>query len=263
MSEPIVQLSDGELRELAAALRAGRLAPPYSSVTVGRFVTGETAERISTELQQFSGQGFSAQQLAMVLETLGLDRAQRSRADDAIDLVVTGPESPGIANRDTSVVVRELFAGAEASVLVAGYAVYQGQQVFRALADRMAARVDLKVRMFLDIQRGQGDTAIDGDLVRRFVDRFKTKQWPAASRLPQLFYDPRSIDLSAEQRACLHAKCIVVDGRYVFISSANFTEAAQQRNIEVGLLVRSSSLAEQLANHFDSLVTLKILRKAL
>jgi len=69
------------------------------------------------------------------------------------------PEAPGVVNRDTSVVVRELFAGAEDSVLVAGYAVYQGQQVFRALADRMVQRPDLRVRMFLDVQRGPGDTS--------------------------------------------------------------------------------------------------------
>jgi phosphatidylserine/phosphatidylglycerophosphate/cardiolipin synthase-like enzyme len=60
--------------------------------------------------------------------------------------------------------------------------------------------------------------------------------------------------LESEQRACLHAKCVIVDAHHVFVSSANFTEAAQQRNIEVGLLVRSLRLAKQLTDHFDTLV---------
>jgi hypothetical protein len=34
----------------------------------------------------------------------------------------------------------------------------------------------------------------------------------------------------------------------------DWTEAAQQRNIEVGLLVRSLRLAKQLTDHFDTLV---------
>jgi hypothetical protein len=48
-----------------------------------------------------------------------------------IDLVTTGPEPGGITNRDTSVVVRELFAHAKESVLVVGYAVYQGNACSR------------------------------------------------------------------------------------------------------------------------------------
>ena len=48
------------------------------------------------------------------------------------------------ANRSTAVVVSELFREAEHSVLVAGYAVYQGQRVFQALGDRMVQIPSLK-----------------------------------------------------------------------------------------------------------------------
>jgi phosphatidylserine/phosphatidylglycerophosphate/cardiolipin synthase-like enzyme len=113
----------------------------------------------------------------------------------------------------------------------------------------------LNVRMFLDVQRGPADTSTDAELVRRFAHRFQTQQWPPDRPLPQVFYDPRSLDLAPDKRACLHAKCIVVDSESVFISSANFTEAAQERNIEVGLLVRSRSLADRLILHFDTLMT--------
>src|SRR5262249_34291790 len=159
----------------------------------------------------------------------------------AIDLVTTGPEAPGIANRDTRVVVRELFAHAESAVLLAGYAVYQGKSVFEALADRMAIRPALRVRLFLDIQRGPGDTSLSSVVVHRFAERFRTTQWPQDRRLPEVYYDPRSLDLSHHERSSMHAKCVIVDGLHVFISSANFTEAAQNRNVEVGILVRSAS----------------------
>jgi phosphatidylserine/phosphatidylglycerophosphate/cardiolipin synthase-like enzyme len=89
------------------------------------------------------------------------------------------------------------------------------------------------------VQCGPGDTSTAAEIVRRFAHRFQTRQWPPDRPLPHVFYDPRSLDLTADKRACLHAKCIVVDGESVFISSANFTEAAQERNIEVGLLVDS------------------------
>jgi phosphatidylserine/phosphatidylglycerophosphate/cardiolipin synthase-like enzyme len=50
--------------------------------------------------------------------------------------------------------------------------------------------------------------------------------------------DPRSLELDARRRANLHVKCVVVDRQVVFVSSANFTEAVQERNIEVGVLLR-------------------------
>jgi phosphatidylserine/phosphatidylglycerophosphate/cardiolipin synthase-like enzyme len=68
--------------------------------------------------------------------------------------------------------------------------------------------------------------------------------------------------LEADQtkRTSLHAKCVIVDNEEAFVSSANFTEAAHTRNIEVGILLRSQSLARTLSNHFESLAALSILK---
>ena len=101
-----------------------------------------------------------------------------------------------------------------------------------------------------------------GQIVRRFADRFRTKHWPKDHRLPEIFFDPRSLEIDATKKACLHAKCVVTDLKQVFVSSANFTEAAQERNLEVGLLVRSSHLATRLADHFESLVSSNRLQRA-
>ena len=46
---------------------------------------------------------------------------------------------------------------------------------------------------------------------------------------------------------------MIADGRDVFVSSANFTEAAQERNVEVGLLLHSPSVAVRLTHFFDAL----------
>lgn len=259
MDNELLQLADSDLRELAAVLRARRLAAPFTAMSVQRLIAGPAAGAVAEELQRLADQGFQAEQMAVMLELLVRDRCRRPKVEDALDLVTTGPEVCGMMNRDTGVVVRELFAGAQQSVLVAGYAVYQGREVFRALADRMAEFPELSVRMFLDVQRGPGDTSMASEVVKRFAERFKTREWPDGRPLPKVFYDPRSLDLEADKRACLHAKCVVVDGEAVFVSSANFTEAAQERNIEMGLLVRSCWLAERVTRHFETLLTANLL----
>jgi len=118
---------------------------------------------------------------------------------------------------------------------------------------------ELQVQMYLDVHRPQYDQSSPSELVRIFAERFVHKEWPGHHR-PKCYYDPRSLEADQTKSTSLHAKCIVVDKEEAFISSANFTEAAQTRNIEVGVLVRSQLFARKLSNHFESLATLSILK---
>jgi hypothetical protein len=252
MIEALIGLSERDLLETASALGSGRLVPPYSAVAVQRVTSKDAAEPIARALGKLSEQGFTPAQIATLFDVLRADRVSRPAFDDLLELVTTGPDIEGVSNRDTGVVVRDLFANATQSVLVVGYAVYQGHKVFQALADRMLAIPSLQVRLFLDIQRPRGDTSAASEIVGRFAGQFRLTQWPSDRPLPQVFFDPRSLDASLHKRACLHAKTVVVDSRSVFISSANFTEAGQQRNVEVGIVATSESLAHRLTQFFDN-----------
>ena len=55
-------------------------------------------------------------------------------------------------------------------------------------------------------------------------------------------------------RASLHAKCVVADGARVFIGSANLTEAAQLRNIEIGVAVTGTLIADAVERHLEALI---------
>ncbi|MBI1833127.1 MAG: phospholipase [Planctomycetes bacterium] len=261
MTEHLLRLPDADLQELVKALRANRLEAPYTPTGVHRIVSSSHVSEIAVDLQGLADQGFSPFHIATTMEMMVKARSQRPLAEDLIDLVTTGPEAPGVSNRDTSVVVRELFAHAQHSVLVAGYAVYQGQRVFQALANRMEDLPELQVRMFLDIQRGHGDTATSSEIARRFADRCRKKQWPEQRKLPEVFFDPRALEADVQKKACLHAKCVVVDRKDLFVSSANFTEAAQERNVEVGLLIHSSVLAGRVQGHFEALLDSNMLAR--
>ena len=76
-------------------------------------------------------------------------------------------------------------------------------------------------------------------------------------RAPEVFYDPRSLAASETTRSALHAKCIVVDGQKALVTSANFTEAAQERNIELGLLLHSGPVAERIERQLQGLIERK------
>jgi phosphatidylserine/phosphatidylglycerophosphate/cardiolipin synthase-like enzyme len=52
----------------------------------------------------------------------------------------------------------------------------------------------------------------------------------------------------------------VIDNDVAFVSSANFTEAAQERNIEIGVSIQSRRIASELSRHFASLVANGLLK---
>lgn len=259
MTRPFASLTAADLRALAEAAQSRRLSPPYNAVAIGRLLGANRAEETAAALGAL---GLEHEPLARALSLLACERDAVDSAAHSVELVWTGPETMGSASRDTSVVVRELFARAEHAVLVSGFVVHQGRDVFEPLAKRMAERPALSVRMFLNIPRPAGSRDKPDRIVRDFVDSFRAKNWPG-DRLPQLFYDPRALDSGSGVRAALHAKCIVVDDVRAFVTSANLTEAAQERNIEAGLLVTDAIVARALRMQFETLAERGALKPAL
>lgn len=152
-----------------------------------------------------------------------------------------------------------LITEARKEVIIVGYAVHQGRRLFAPLAERMRMLPDLRVVLYLNVARIWGDKTRADQLAAKFFAEFFEKHWPWAER-PDLRYDPRALSMETAQRASLHAKCVIIDRTAAFITSANLTEAAQQRNIEVGLLVRNTALVDRLAAYFDELFSLGVLQ---
>jgi phosphatidylserine/phosphatidylglycerophosphate/cardiolipin synthase-like enzyme len=238
------------LRTLATALRSGQLALPLNTFALAKIAA--CPENLSVEIQQVAAEGISAVHLALLLDTAAA-AAEASLAGGCVaELVWTGPEAIVSHSRDTAVVVEELFASAARSVLVSTFTIHNGARVFAALAARMDGCPELKVRLFVHVNRAWRDTREESEILREFADDLAS-QWPGTRR-PEVFYDPRTLSVDEKVRASWHAKCVLVDDEISFVTSANFTEWAQQRNVEAGVLVRSAHFTRQLRAQFDMLV---------
>ena len=240
------------LIRLAELLEAGLLGAPFTPLTVGDHIPAAQAESVARCLGAISERQASAGQIALVVRAFAAGTRVNEHASQTVEVVVSGPD-PSATARDTSVVMRQLFEKAQHRVLAVGFAVHQGRTVFRELAKRLDEVEPLKVTLCLDVRRPHGNTSIESLLVEEFARNFAENEWPG-KRAPEVFYDPRSLAASDTTRSALHAKCVVVDGQKALVTSANFTEAAQERNIELGLLVNSTAVAEQIEEHFRRLV---------
>ena len=241
-------------RRLADAFETG-LLPDVPSAAALRSVLGlgEVPESLLSDLAALARIGIAGRPVAAWLRIVEHATATKPPPD----LVWSGPEVPGLHARDTRRVYEEMVGRAETSVWVSTFAYFDGPRAFAELAQRMEAIPDLRVTMLLNIQRSRGDTTAADQLVRRFADRFWGADWPGSSR-PAVYYDPRSFDLDGPS-GVLHAKAVVVDDETVFITSANLTEAAFDRNIELGLLLRDRALASSVTCHFQGLIDVHLL----
>lgn len=233
-----------ELEALASALETERLVSAVGAVgSAGR------------ALARLSALELNSRQAGALLRAVAAERRRTQRERDRVELVWTGPDVEEGGSRDTAVVVRDLFARARRSVLISTFAIDRGERaeaLFGGLARRMDEEDGLSVRLFVNIHRDKRQES-ESVLVREFRDRFRDDIWPGR-RLPKVYYDPRALAPAGGPRACLHAKCVVIDDERAFVSSANFTEAAQARNIEAGVLVDQPAFARQLREQFDALV---------
>ena len=224
-------VSASTLRTLAAALQSGRLAPPLNEFSLSKIAPCPAS--FLSELQQLLAEGLALAHLSLLLESAAVAAEARLVDSSSAELVWTGPESAVAHSRDTAVVVEELFSMAQKSVLVSTFVIQQGRKVFGALSARRDAVPDLVVRLFVHVNRPWRDTREDSEILREH----------------------------AEVRASWHAKCVLVDDEVSFVTSANFTEWAQQRNVEAGVLVRSPHFTRQFRAQFDGLVRAKLVRR--
>ena len=247
------------MRALASALAGGALRPGYSATAVARIVGGgELLGAVTAELVRLHELGMGPEGIATMLSVLAEERDASCQEADRIKLVWTGPESSP-RDRDTYVVASWLFRTFKRELIVSSFALGHARSLLEVLAQRMDQEPELAVRFFVNIHRGRRDTTLAEDLVRRFAHNFSTRIWPG-ERLPEVWYDPRSLELDPKKRAVLHAKVIVADGEWAFVTSANLTEAGHQRNVEAGVLLHEPRQATAIQERLLSISTLRRLR---
>jgi phosphatidylserine/phosphatidylglycerophosphate/cardiolipin synthase-like enzyme len=255
MNDVLLDLPSHLQQRLASALESRLLAAPYSIASVRSVLGGaEGCDEVVQALLELERLGISGPAAAALIRAIERTSARAVKPD----LVWSGPEVAGLHARDTRRVYEELLGSAERYVWASTYAFFDGPKAFEVLARRMDARSELRVTLLLNIQRKRGDTTPAEQLVRRFADRFWTTDWPGSSR-PSVFYDPRALEMDGPG-GVLHAKAVVADDEVVFVTSANLTEAALERNIELGLLVRDRALAASVSGHFRALIDRGLLR---
>jgi phosphatidylserine/phosphatidylglycerophosphate/cardiolipin synthase-like enzyme len=241
----LTEVGDSTLERIRSGLRGGSLRAPLSRAELVAFGITHQLEPLLAMLQ-----GHSRAACLALLDAVLAERAKHDRPPP--ELVWTGPEASNAVARDTAVVLRELFESAQERVVLAGYSFRNVVQVLGPLREVMRTR-GVIARFFVDI--GQVETArADPEVhAQAELQAWVDGNWPFGPPYPEVYCDRRML-APPPPWSSLHAKCVAVDGARAFVSSANFTGRAQERNIEVGVLLDDATFAGQLERQWVGLI---------
>ena len=167
------------------------------------------------------------------------------RSQQTTELVWTGPPTPVVPVRRTEQVLCDLIRGAERRLSMTSFGIFQVPRLVEELEQALARGVTL--RIVLGDRESHSTQEIDRQrqqLGHVVSTRATLLQWPAERR-------PRDEQGHA---GLMHVKAAVADSRIAFLTSANLTEAALERNMELGVLIRGGAVPPSIDRLIDALV---------
>ncbi|WP_122219442.1 DISARM system phospholipase D-like protein DrmC [Pseudomonas syringae group genomosp. 7] len=157
-----------------------------------------------------------------------------------VELVWTGPTTGLVPARRTQQALLQVINASKHRLFITSYVAYDIESIAKAL--RAASERGVIIEFLMELSSAQGGkVSIDpiGNLQRIVPDaRF------------YIWKDKHAAFVNGS----VHAKVAVADGLLCFITSANLTGYAMERNMEAGVLVSGAPLPEQLHRHLEALV---------
>ncbi|MFO0590338.1 MAG: DISARM system phospholipase D-like protein DrmC [Polyangiaceae bacterium] len=258
------QITDQDLGALRDALARGDLRAPLREASFSASGFSHLVPAMRPYLK------LGVEGLAAMVEVVLAERHHRKAPE--LTLVWTG-DDPGISHsRYTRVVLPELFARAREHVLMAGYSIDHGEDMFASLYASMRDH-GVTADFFVDVgqlakrlmqtakSKGQSWSMVSAPMNaavgpvewgRAVVEVFYRLMWPFGLPRPVVYFDPRTAE--GANAVSMHAKCVVIDHEHTLITSANFTDRGQTRNIEAGVAIRDRAFAASLTRQWLNLV---------
>ena len=176
--------------------------------------------------------------------------AQAIQQKLAVELAWTGPDDSSLPIRRTDQVLLQLIRECRQELTLISFAIYKVPVIAQALIDALDRGVTVR---FIAETPESGDGKIPFGLQSAFgssiITRSEVLIWPK---------EKRPVDL-AGRYGSLHIKGAIADGDKLFITSANLTEYAMSLNMELGVLIQSAELAQQINDQLKNLLLQEIL----
>jgi phosphatidylserine/phosphatidylglycerophosphate/cardiolipin synthase-like enzyme len=144
-------------------------------------------------------------------------------------------------------VLLDVIGSAETDLFLVSFVAYDVRSVVTAM--NVAASRGVRLRVLLEASTSHGGTLnVDpAATMRASVPAAELFTWKDR---PEPFVDGK-----------VHAKVAVVDGTRAFITSANLTGHALEKNMEAGVLINGGPVPKTLSDHLQALVDVGVIAR--
>ena len=174
--------------------------------------------------------------------------AEIAASRGSVEVVWTGPSSNLVPIRHTEQVLKEVIESAKTKLFVVSFVAYDVPGVHAALNKAIERNVSVDI-LVESSQNSHSKIQVDS------VPKMKSAVPKANIYIWDQSESPKNMI------GVVHAKCAVADDCIAFITSANLTTAAMEKNVELGVLISGGDLPVRLDQHLRSLVVSEILKK--
>jgi cardiolipin synthase len=209
-------------------------------------VLGQEAVRDITAA--LSNSAVSCRDLGLMFAAASASAVSAMDSSGTVELVWTGPTTDWVPVRRTEQVLTGLVDGAKTSIFLVSFVAYKVGPVIEALRKAVARGVALRVLLESHTDRGGSVSTDSTATLKRHVPGARIFEWSK----------DRGLD---DSRGKVHAKCVVADGEAAFVTSANLTEYAMEKNMELGVLLRGGDAPKILQQHFEALITARLVQE--
>lgn len=165
--------------------------------------------------------------------------------EESTELVWTGPTTPFVSARRTEQALLQVINAAKSTLFITSFVAYDVSSIVRAL-NEVGGR-GVQISMLLESSQDHG-----GSITIDAIGKMKTLV-PVA----RLYAWREKVEPFSDGR--VHAKVVVADARTCFITSANLTGFAMEKNMEAGVLITGGRIPRLLDDHLRSLVDTKVI----
>ena len=194
-------------------------------------------------LERWRATDVTAEELAGMF--IGASHAyHEGRSEVSVQLVWTGPSTELVATRKTEQVLLEIVGAAKERIFLTSFVAYEVESVVEAMSRAIDRGVEVSI-LLESSERYGGDLSVDSiDVMRNALPGAKLYYWKNKG---EEFVGAK-----------VHAKVVVADASVCFVSSANLTGYAMDKNMEAGVLVRGGDVPDRLHRHLEALVVTDI-----
>ena len=170
----------------------------------------------------------------------------KAASEQSTELVWTGPTTPFVSARRTEQALLQVINSAEQTLFITSFVAYDVSTIVKAL--NAAYERGVSITMLLESSQDHGGS-INIDVIGKMRGLVPGAQLYAWRDKTGDFADGR-----------VHAKVAVADKNSCFITSANLTGYAMEKNMEAGVLISGGAVPHTLADHLISLLQAKIIQ---